>query len=263
MRLGKDLAGKPIISVTDGRIIGNVKDIYVNMDLTWLTGIFLGQEGLIKRKSLLIPREDVAVFGIDAILVKRTEAITSDREQEESDEWLRLSKLRGRQVDTPGGTKVGTIGDIILGESGQITGFALAKAFVEGPVAELGTIPRDAMVDAGEEDGIMTVDLTKAEQPLRPESAVVEPPMEIEEKPAPAEAEPMVAEVEPMAADVEPMAADIEPMAADIEPIAVDIEPMPTDLEGMAPDAEPVEAEDEPLGMEKRSDSDDMPSELS
>jgi uncharacterized protein YrrD len=165
MRLSKDLAGKPIISVTDGRILGSVKDIYVNQELSWMTGIFVGQEGLIKRKSLLIARESVVVFGIDAILVKKSDVITNDRELAEAGNWLRLTKLRGRQVDTPGGTKVGTIGDIILGEDGHVTGFALAKVFVEGPVAQQGTIPREALVDAGDQDGVMTVDLTRAEQP--------------------------------------------------------------------------------------------------
>lgn len=164
MRLGKDLAGKPIISVTDGRIIGSVKDLYVNTELSWMTGIFLGQEGLIKRKSLLIPRESVVVFGIDAILVKKTDVISDDQEVAEAKEWLRLTKLRGRQVDTPGGTKVGTVGDILLGAEGDIIGFALAKVFVEGPVAEQGSVPRDALVDSGDVDQVMTVDLTKAEQ---------------------------------------------------------------------------------------------------
>lgn len=165
MRLGKNLTGKPIISVTDGRIVGNVKDLYVNEELSWMMGIFLGQEGLIKRKSLLIPRESVVVFGIDAILVKKTDVVSNDQEVAEAENWLRLAKLRGRQVDTPGGTKVGTIGDIVLGEEGDIIGFALAKVFVEGPVAEQGTIPRDALIDSGSVDQVMTVDLTKAETP--------------------------------------------------------------------------------------------------
>lgn len=163
MRLGRDLTGKLIISVSDGRIIGNVKDLYVDAALTGLTGIYVGHEGLLKRKSLLIPRESVIVFGIDAILVKKTDVITSDQELAEVENWVRLSRLRGRDVDTPGGTKVGAIGDIILSEEGEITGFSLAKVFVEGPVAQQGTIPREAMLDTGDEDSVMTVDLAKVE----------------------------------------------------------------------------------------------------
>ncbi|HEX6384524.1 MAG TPA: PRC-barrel domain-containing protein [Anaerolineae bacterium] len=164
MRLGKDLTGKPIISMTDGRLLGTVKDLYVNPDLYWLTGIYAGHEGLIKRKSLVIDRENVAVFGIDAILVKNSEVVTDDKEHPEVENWLRLDKLRGREVDTPGGTKVGTVGDIVLGEEGHVTGFTLSRVFVEGPIAEKGTIPREALIDTGDEDKVMTIDLPKVEQ---------------------------------------------------------------------------------------------------
>jgi sporulation protein YlmC with PRC-barrel domain len=164
MRAGKDLISKPIISITDGRLLGTVKDLYLNDQLYWLTGIHLGTEGLLKRKNFLIPRDSIIVFGIDAILVKNAEVITEGKELAEAETWPRLSKLKGREVDTPGGTKVGTIGDIIIGEEGHITGFALAKVFVEGPIAEQGQIPREALIDTGQEDGVMTIDLAKVER---------------------------------------------------------------------------------------------------
>jgi sporulation protein YlmC with PRC-barrel domain len=131
---------------------------------------------LIKRKSLLIHRDHVVVFGIDAILTQKPDVITDDKEQTAVTSWLRLSDLRGREVDTPGGTKVGTIGDIILGEEAHIKGFTLARVFVEGPVAEQGTIPRDALIDTGNEDGRMTIDLPKVEQQHREGKAVGEEP---------------------------------------------------------------------------------------
>lgn len=164
MRMGKDLIGKPIISLTDGRMLGNVRDLYVNPELYWLTGIYVGHEGLIKRKSLLIERENIAVFGIDAILVKNSDVVTDDKEHPGVEVWLRLDKLRGREADTPGGTKVGTVGDVILNEEGHITGFTLSRVFVEGPIAEKGRIPRETLIDTGSEDKVMTIDLTKVEQ---------------------------------------------------------------------------------------------------
>jgi uncharacterized protein YrrD len=163
MRLGKDLLGKLIISVADGRNIGSVKDLYVNQELDRLTGIHVGSEGLIRRKSRVIARDDVVVFGIDAILVKKKDVITSDEEHPEAGNWLRLGKLRSREVNTPGGTRVGAVGDVILSEEGQIMGFALSKVYVEGPVADQGTIPRTALVATGEADGVMTIDLVKVE----------------------------------------------------------------------------------------------------
>lgn len=163
MRLGKDLTGKPIISISDGRLVGYAKDLYVNQDLYWITGIYTGSEGLISRKSKLVQRQDVVVFGIDAILVKHADVETDNKAVEEADGWLRLEKLRGRGVDTPGGTKVGAIGDIMLGEEGQISGFTLGRVYVEGPIAEKGVIPRSTIIDTGQVDGLMTVDLQKIE----------------------------------------------------------------------------------------------------
>jgi sporulation protein YlmC with PRC-barrel domain len=163
MRYGKDLNGKLIISISDGRQIGQVKDLYLDADLNSLTGIYIGSEGLLRRKSLLIPRESVVVFGIDAVLVKNSEVVKDSQEFTEAEQWVRLSKLKGREIDTPGGTKVGTVGDIIIGEEGNITGLALSKVAVEGPIAERGMVDRSTLIDAGSIDGVITIDLTKAE----------------------------------------------------------------------------------------------------
>lgn len=164
MRLGKDLIGKPVYSMSDGRLLGNVKDLYLDQDLELLTGIYLGSEGLIKRKSLLVARRYIMVFGIDAILAKASDVVSDDEEMEEAQHWLRREDLQKREIDTPGGTKVGTIGDILLDVEAHIKGFSLGKVFVEGPVAESRRIMKAAIVDTGRDDGVMTVDLSKAEQ---------------------------------------------------------------------------------------------------
>lgn len=165
MRLGKDLIDKPIISITDGRLLGTVKDIYINDELYWLSGLFLKNEGMIRRKAYLIPREAVVVYGLDAILVNNSESVTTDKEYDDAEKWVRLEKLRGRPVDTPGGTKVGTVGDVMLDEEGRVTGFELGKVLIAGPIAEKGIIPREALVDTGnDDDDAMTVDLAQIER---------------------------------------------------------------------------------------------------
>lgn len=163
MRYGKDLNNKIIISIADGRQIGQVKDLFMDNDLTTLTGIYVGSEGLLRRKSLMISRESVVVFGIDAVLVKNADVIKDESELTESAHWVRLSKLKGREIDTPGGTKVGNVGDVIIGEEGNITGFSLSKVAVEGPIADKGMIERFTLIDSGDVDGAITIDLTKAE----------------------------------------------------------------------------------------------------
>jgi uncharacterized protein YrrD len=166
MRAGKELVGKPIYSVDEGQQIGKVKDLYIDSGLNRVIGIHLGSEGLIRRKALLVPAEDVVVLGVDAVLVRRSDAVTDDSSYAPAKEWLRREKLDGRQVDTPGGTKLGTIGDIIVDESGNITGFILGRIFVEGPLGEKRTVDRSVVLDTGREDGIMTVDLPALEAML-------------------------------------------------------------------------------------------------
>lgn len=182
MRLGKDLTNKPVISVTDGRILGEVKDLYIDAALNSLTGLYLGAEGLLKRKSNLIERSNVVVFGIDAMLAKQADVVTDDQTLGDAQSWLRLDKLRGREAITPGGTRLGKLGDVMLDEDGRITGFTLARVYVEGPLAEKGVVKRAAVIDTGSDNSPMTVDLLKLEQLYQADEAP--PPVEPEAAPA-------------------------------------------------------------------------------
>jgi uncharacterized protein YrrD len=165
MRLSKDLVNKSVVSIDEGRIVGQVKDVYFSADLSRMVGIFLGKEGLIRRKSLIIPVDAVVVFGIDAVLVKTASALTDSKMLTEAEQWIRLNDLEGRDVDTPGGTRVGTIGDVILNEDGRVDAFYLSRVLVEGPIAALKQIDRRAMIDSGQADGVLTIDLPRAEDP--------------------------------------------------------------------------------------------------
>ncbi len=164
MRLGKDLEGKPIISVADGRILGRAKDVYVDPEINKLMGLFTGMEGVIRRRSQVIPSDDVVLYGIDVILVKDAEVIVNDKKLPEVKSWQRLKDLQGREVVTPGGTKLGTVGDVILDETGQIVGLHLSRVHVKGPLAEQGSIPREAIVDPDQENGTIGVDLAMLEK---------------------------------------------------------------------------------------------------
>ena len=190
MRLGKDLINKPIYTLDEGKLLGKVQDLYVDDSLEVVLGIFLGAQGLVRRRSQLIRSGDVTVFGADAILVKSANVITDDSELVAAKEWLRRDKLAGRDVDTPGGTRLGQLGDVVVDATGRIVGFAMWKVFVEGPLAEKRVIDRSTVLDTGAVDGRMTVDLSRLEAalidaaPLPPEAEDI--PITVE-PPAPAE----------------------------------------------------------------------------
>ena len=190
MRLGKDLINKPIYTLDEGKLLGKVQDLYVDDALEVILGIYLGAQGLVRRRSQLIRSGDVSVYGVDAILVKSADVITDDNELAAAKEWLRRDKLAGRDVDTPGGTRLGQLGDVVVDAAGRITSFAMWKVFVEGPLAEKRVIDRSTVLDTGAVDGRMTVDLSRLEAalidaaPLPPEAEDI--PITVE-PPAPAE----------------------------------------------------------------------------
>lgn len=191
MRLGKDLINKPIYTLDEGKLLGKVQDLYVDDALEVILGIYLGAQGLVRRRSQLIRSGDVSVFGVDAILVKSADVVTDDNELAAAKEWLRRDKLAGRDVDTPGGTRLGQLGDVVVDATGRITGFAMWKVFVEGPLAEKRVIDRGAVLDTGHVDGRMTVDLARLEAAL------------VDAAPLPPEAEDIPITVEPPAPPAE------------------------------------------------------------
>jgi uncharacterized protein YrrD len=163
MRFGKDLDNKPIISVSDGKILGRTKDLYVNQELTQLAGLYLGSEGVIRRTDKIISTENINLFGIDVILVKAPDVISTTKAIPESDKWHRLSDLQGKEASTPGGTKLATIDDVLLDEQGAISGFSLSRIFVSGPLADRPFIPREVVVDAFQGGDTLLVDFPQLE----------------------------------------------------------------------------------------------------
>lgn len=165
MFLGKDIIGNPVIAVSDGRSIGKAKDIYLTTDCQSVAGIYLGTEGLFSRESFLVKSGDVVTIGPDAVLVKNEDVVCEEKFLTEMDEpWLRRDELQGRPVDTPGGTKVGKVGDVVINRDGDVLGFSLNQVYVAGPITENRSVAVHTLRDAGNEDGRMTIDLERAER---------------------------------------------------------------------------------------------------
>ncbi len=164
MRLGKDLLDKSIISLTDGRNVGKVKDLYLDEKLEKITALYLGSEGIFSRRSMLVSRDRITLLGIDAMLAADSDVVLEEAQVAEVGNWLRRQDLIGREVDTSGGTKVGVIGDVMVNDVGQVIGFKLARVFVEGPIARKQVIAREVVTDVGTVDGAMTIDMAQAEQ---------------------------------------------------------------------------------------------------
>ena len=165
MFLGKDVIGNPVITVNDGRSIGRAKDIYLSADCQTVAGIFLGTEGLFSRKSFHVKSEDITTIGQDTVLVKNADVIHEEGNLVETEQtWLRRDELQGRPVKTSGGTKVGKIGDVLIDGDGNVLGFTLGSVYMTGPIAENRSVSIHTVLDVGQEDGTLTIDLQRAEE---------------------------------------------------------------------------------------------------
>jgi sporulation protein YlmC with PRC-barrel domain len=164
MRLGKDFLDKPIYSITDGRFVGKVKDLYLDSNLERVVGLYLGSEGIFSRKDLLVNRDRITLFGLDATLAADSDIVLDITQVPDIDSWVRRQDLSGRDVNTSGGTRVGVISDILVSDEGAVLGFKLGRTFVEGPITRKQAVAREVVVDTGGADGVMTIDLAQAEQ---------------------------------------------------------------------------------------------------
>jgi sporulation protein YlmC with PRC-barrel domain len=168
MFTSKEQSHKPLISVTDGKKLGEIKDLYLDRDMRQVSAVFLGKEGLINRKTLIIPRSAVQVVGIDVWLVSSSDPIVGPEDIVESGTFTLIDDLRGRELQTEGGTKIGVIDHVILDNQCRVLGFGLGKVYSEGPLAERRAIARDAILNLGSTEEPMTINLAQAESLLLP-----------------------------------------------------------------------------------------------
>ena len=163
MITSREQSTKPIISIIDGKKLGEIKDLYLDQEMRQVAAVFLGKEGLIHRKSLIIPRSAVQVYGVDAWLVSGSDVVGKAEEIPESGTFILVGDLRGRELQTEGGTKIGVIDHVLLDAKARVWGFGLGKVYSQGPLAERKAISRESVLSLGTTTEPMTINLAQAE----------------------------------------------------------------------------------------------------
>ncbi len=163
MITSKEHSNKPLVSITDGKDIGEIKGLYLDPDMRQVAGVFVATEGIINRKTLAITRKDVLVYGIDTWLVSGPDIVKPVEEIPDSAAFILVSDLRGREIQTEGGTKLCTVEDVLLDSQANVLGFTLGKVYAQGPLAERKAIVREAIIDLGSKEKPMTANLSQAE----------------------------------------------------------------------------------------------------
>lgn len=160
----KEFQGKLLISLSDGKNLGEVKDVYLDQDATKVVAAFLGKSGIINRKSLTVEISHIKLFGIDAWLTDASDIVIAKDDVSGAETYLLGDSLRGREIQTDGGTKIGTSGDILVDDKCNVLGFSFDKLNVEGPLSESRMIARVAITNLGNGNAPMIAALDQAEK---------------------------------------------------------------------------------------------------
>ncbi len=163
--LSRELHGKSIVSVTNGQIIAKVEDVMLDPGALRVAALVTSESGLgrmlkFDRKTEAIPGSEVQVWGQDVVLVSRPDVITNIEELPGSDQWVSVSeKIKGRDVISADGTRIGQLNDVVIDLQGQLVGYDLGRVFVQGPPAQSKRIGVEATRSLGQD--VLIVDMAE------------------------------------------------------------------------------------------------------
>jgi uncharacterized protein YrrD len=144
MRKGKSLIGKPILSFDEGQRLGEVRDVILGADNAAVVGLVTDEGGLFE-SSKVVPSEEIASFGRDAVVVRSTASVMPAGQAPGIKPILdRKQSLIGTKVFTETGDDQGAVGDIYFDEA---TGRVEAMEVTGGRVSDLTTGTRHLPVD--------------------------------------------------------------------------------------------------------------------
>ena len=130
------LIGNPVIGITNGKMIAKIEDLQIDPNTLSAAAAITSKGTLLSREIEAIPAEQVEVWGQDAVLVAKPDVIVNEEGLDDRDGWLSTSDdIRGYEVVAEDGTRVGTLGDVVVDTKGQIMGYDMAEVAVEGRVA--------------------------------------------------------------------------------------------------------------------------------
>ena len=138
----QELIGKPIVTLNRGEIIGKAKDVLIDPSTFEIAALVLPASSMFSKETMVVPRPVIHILGRDVILVKSNEATVRDDTLRGVASLLAVTKqMKGRQIATEKGTKVGILNDILVDDDGKIVGYDLSRVFIKGPIAESKRIP--------------------------------------------------------------------------------------------------------------------------
>lgn len=154
MRKGHSIIGLNVISQSDGDTLGKVRDLVFDRDSDRLVALVLTDReimGLVK--AHIVPWEEVAVLGPDAVMVRDHQAdVVADQRPEIRRLMDGDSALAGTRLYTTDGRDLGTVTDLYVDESsGRVVGYEVSGGLVADTVSGKRFLPYAEGLKLGED----------------------------------------------------------------------------------------------------------------
>lgn len=157
--LTASLKSMPVISITNGEILAKIENILINPNTRAVSALSFTKGGLLSRATQLIPAKEIRVWGEDVILVSGPDVFVPKENVSGYEDYLSVSdQLKGREVVSQDGKRIGILNDVLIDDQGQLVGYDLSKVFIEGAVAENKRISVEATHALGPD--VLVVDQT-------------------------------------------------------------------------------------------------------
>jgi uncharacterized protein YrrD len=158
-RLLKELRGKPIFDMQEGRKIGTFEDLLIAPGDFHTLAIITTRMLLLNRKVEALPAEEVRLWGRDVILAARPDAIRAREAISGLEQALLASTvLKGRSVISTDGQRLGVADDFYINAQGRLEAVRLSQTSHNGPVSHLKMLPISALRSLGPDVIIVEMD---------------------------------------------------------------------------------------------------------
>ncbi|MBP2635921.1 MAG: PRC-barrel domain protein [Firmicutes bacterium] len=175
MKKSVDIIGQPIISITEGKELGSVKDLLINHSNGTIAALVIADEKWYLGAKL-VPFNTVTGLGESAVTINNSNDIVTITGGSEFEKLFEAGiKIIGTKVLTKGGKIQGKVNEILIDNSGKIESCEMEK-----PDGEVILLPAQNVVTFGKEvvivaDSDEVVSNTAVAQPVETVTAQPEP----------------------------------------------------------------------------------------
>jgi uncharacterized protein YrrD len=164
MRKIKELLGLPVLDLSTGKQIGEVKDVVIDAASFRMAGIVLAHANWF-HGGTGIATEQIRSIGDDTITIDHESAIADEQEIAVGDYVYLREGMIGKHIVTIGGKTVGTLSDIFVDEETRVlTGYEVSDSVIQDLLDGRRSIPLPLSQNIGEETVIISDAFLQVEQ---------------------------------------------------------------------------------------------------